>query len=237
VDDAALVGGVHGPGQGLDQPRRLVRRQGRAAQLLLQRPAGTELQREEGQALDLADLEDLHDVGVLQTRHRLGLGVEASALVLVGVVGAEHHLEGDDAVGLDLPGLVDDAHAAAAQLPQHLVAGDVDLVSRRRRPLLRAQGGRVGHHRRRGDSAFAGQHLAQQRLVAGEARQVVPQRGLLTELPAVGHVEAKQLAQEHGAGPALGLAQERFGPGMQPGGTGLPGGLEAIAELFDPHRL
>ena len=41
-----------------------------------------------------------------------------------GEVGVEHHLEGDHAVQPDVPRLVDDAHAAPAQLPQHLVAGD-----------------------------------------------------------------------------------------------------------------
>ena len=46
------------------------------------------------------------------------------ALVAAGVAAAQDHLEGDEAVEAELAGLVDDAHAAAAQLAQHLVAGD-----------------------------------------------------------------------------------------------------------------
>ena len=57
--------------------RRLLRRQRRAGELPVQAAAGAELQREEGQAVVLADLEDLHDVGVLQAGDGLRLGAEA----------------------------------------------------------------------------------------------------------------------------------------------------------------
>ena len=68
----------------------------------------------------LADLVDLHDVGVLQPGDGLGLGAEAGQLLPSPACAAgQDHLEGDEAVEPDLPGLVDDAHAAAAQLAQH----------------------------------------------------------------------------------------------------------------------
>ena len=54
----------------------------------------------------------------------LGLDAEARALVRAGVAAGEDHLEGDEAVELRLPGLVDDAHAAAAQLALNLETGD-----------------------------------------------------------------------------------------------------------------
>ena len=50
------------------------------AELLGQAAAVDELQREERQALVLADLVDLHDVRVLQPGDRLGLGAEAGQL-------------------------------------------------------------------------------------------------------------------------------------------------------------
>ena len=68
---------------------------------------------------------DLDDVRVLQPGDRLGLGQEADGGLGPGVVAGQDHLEGDDAVEPELPGLVDDAHAAAAQLPEDLVAGDL----------------------------------------------------------------------------------------------------------------
>ena len=71
----------------------------------------------------LADLVDLHDVRVLQLGHRLRLGAEAGQLLRAGVVARQDHLQGDDPVQLHLPGLVDHAHAAAAQLAEDLVAG------------------------------------------------------------------------------------------------------------------
>ena len=71
----------------------------------------------------LADLVDLHDVGVLQSGDRLRLDAEPLPLRGAGISAAQDHFQGDDAVEADLPGLVNDAHAAAVQLLQDLVAG------------------------------------------------------------------------------------------------------------------
>ena len=60
---------------------------------------------------------------------------------------AQDHLEGDEAVQFDLPGLVDDAHAAPAQFPQDLVARHQTSRSRRCRHALGWQGGRSSHGR------------------------------------------------------------------------------------------
>ncbi len=87
-------------------------------------PPSTILQLEEGQAVGLADVVDLHDVGVLQPGDGLRLGQEAGGRLGRGMGTAQDHLQGAGAVQADLPGAVDDAHAAAAQLAQDLVAGD-----------------------------------------------------------------------------------------------------------------
>ena len=88
----------------------------------------------------LADVEDLDDVGVLELGDGLGLGQEAGGGLGAGVRAGQDHLQGDDAVEPDLAGLVDDAHAAAAQLAHDLVAGDGD----RCRANGRCQAGRIG---------------------------------------------------------------------------------------------
>ena len=71
----------------------------------------------------LADLVDLHDVRVLQPGDRLGLDLEAQPCSGAGVPPARIILRATRRFGLDLPGLVDDAHAAAAQFSEDLVAG------------------------------------------------------------------------------------------------------------------
>jgi hypothetical protein len=118
VDDAALVGVVDRLGQhrndlgrGLCRLRSPRRRLGQAA-------AVHELQREERQAVVRADLVHLHDVGVLEAGHCLRLGPETGQLLLPRVRAGQNHLRGHGAVQGRLPGLVDDAHAAAPQLPQ-----------------------------------------------------------------------------------------------------------------------
>jgi hypothetical protein len=69
----------------------------------------------------LADVEDRHDVRVVHPRRCLGLALEADLCRVVARTGRGQHLESDaPAEGL-LLGLVDDAHAAPADLAQDAV--------------------------------------------------------------------------------------------------------------------
>ena len=63
--------------------------------------------------------------GVIEQRDRLGLVLEAPQLGVVGQHAGLDHLEGDGPVEADLPRLVDDAHAAAAELFLNLVVAEV----------------------------------------------------------------------------------------------------------------
>jgi hypothetical protein len=89
--------------------------------------------------LVLAGVEQRHDVGMMQAGDRLGLRQEAHHLVWPGVGAGEDHLQRDDPAQAQVARLVDDAHAAAAQLLQVLVAGD-----RRGRGARGCSPGRVG---------------------------------------------------------------------------------------------
>jgi hypothetical protein len=138
VDDAALVSMMDGPGQGLDEPGGRTRRQGRPFQALGQAAALDILQRAVGaaeraaeRAGPRADLEDLHDVRMLQPGDRLRLAMEARQLLGIGKGTAQDHLQSHEAIELDVAGLEDDPHAAPSQLPQHLVP----LHVRQRRAL------------------------------------------------------------------------------------------------------
>ena len=93
-----------------------LRQPGRAVEPLVQAAAGQVLQLEERQAAGLADGVDLDDVRVLELGDRLGLAEEAGDGLGRGVRAGQDHLERARAIEPDLPGLVDDAHAAAAQL-------------------------------------------------------------------------------------------------------------------------
>ena len=119
VDDAALVGVVDGLGHLGHQPGRLARRQRAVGGLLGQAAALDEAHAEVVLALVLADLVDRHDVGVVEVGGRLGLDVEPLDVGLGGELAGQDHLQGDRPVEADLPGLVDDAHAAAGDLPEH----------------------------------------------------------------------------------------------------------------------
>ncbi len=128
MNDALPVGHVHGPHQELDEPGRFVGGLRFARQAPRQAAAFDELQREEGQAVVFADLEDLHHVGVLQARQRGRLGAEAvekgRQLLRAADEPCLDHLEGDEAVQGEVAGLVDDAHSAPAPFAKDLVARD-----------------------------------------------------------------------------------------------------------------
>ncbi len=65
---------------------------------------------------------------VVEQRDRLGLVLEPSQLVVRGQCGRPDHLERDRPVEADLAGLVDDPHAAAADLADQLVVAEVANV-------------------------------------------------------------------------------------------------------------
>ena len=137
VHDPALVGRLHGLGQRGQQRGRLAGRLRRARQGLGQAAPLDELHGEVRPALVVAHVVDLDDVRVPQARHRLRFALEPRPLVRPGVGAGEQHLEGDEAVEPQVPGLVDDAHAPAAEQGLHLIAGDPRQVGARCRARRR----------------------------------------------------------------------------------------------------
>ena len=70
-------------------------------------------------AVVLADLVDGDDAGVIEQGDGLGLVPEAAEFVVAGEESGPDHLQRNLAVEGDLAGLVDDAHAATAELPHN----------------------------------------------------------------------------------------------------------------------
>jgi hypothetical protein len=123
VNDALFMGVLHRPRQRLDQRRRLPDGEGALTQALGQAAGGAKLQREEGLPVVLPGFVDLNDVGVLETSGGLGLGLEARLLLVAGVGPGADHLQRHLALQGDLKSAIDNAHAAAAELFEDLVAG------------------------------------------------------------------------------------------------------------------
>jgi len=115
VDDAGAAGGVDGLRDGAAVPSGLSRRQWTVAQHRPQAAAFNEFHREVMLAFDLADIVDGDDVHVIQRRGGPGFPLEAFDGLLVGELAQQQHLEGDDPVEFDLPGLVNDPQAAVTE--------------------------------------------------------------------------------------------------------------------------
>ncbi len=66
----------------------------------------------------LASLVDLDDLRVLQPSDRVGFGQETGPALRFGVRAGQDHLQRNHPVGMRLPGLINHAHAAPAQLAE-----------------------------------------------------------------------------------------------------------------------
>ena len=195
VDDPPVVRGLHPPREQDDHLHRLARRPGALAEPLGQAAPLDELQGEVREPGVLADLVDLDDARVLELGDRLGLGPEPRELIGRGVGPGQDHLEGDVAVEAELAGLINDAHAAAAQLLDEPIAD---------RPDRPGWGGAVG---RPGGGCV-------ERLVVGGGGGAGA--GRAEREARSGHVEGRPVA---GAGAELGRAglPGRFGRRSRPG--------------------
>ena len=103
---------LDGPGERGHQLGRSPAWLGIAGQAVFQGSPLEQLEREEGKAIDLADLVDLDDIRVAEPGDGLGLDPNAGEVVGPRPLSTPDHLEGDQAVQAPLPGLVDHAHAS-----------------------------------------------------------------------------------------------------------------------------
>ena len=83
------------------------------------------LHRKEVLAVELADVVDVDDVRVAEPGGGLRLGLEAADQLGRGQVAGQDHLHGHGAVEALLPGLVDHAHPAPADLADQLVRAEI----------------------------------------------------------------------------------------------------------------
>ena len=81
MDDPGVVGNLDGLGQGDDQLGGLAAGPGRAAEAVVEAAALEQLERDVGQALGLADVVDLDDVGMAEPGDGLGLDPEAGEML------------------------------------------------------------------------------------------------------------------------------------------------------------
>ena len=125
MHDTALMRYVDGVGQRGNECSRLASRLRMPLDFLSEVATLNELHREVRPAGHVANVVDLHDVGVAQAGDRLRLAQEALQLYRPGAGVGQQHLQGDRAVEAQVPRPVDDAHAAAAEQRLHPVAGNL----------------------------------------------------------------------------------------------------------------
>ena len=172
VNDPLLVQMFDGPSHGGHQPHGGVDADWSLLDPFGEALAGDVLHREEVLAVKLADVVDVDDVRVSQSGGGLGFGLKAADQLGRSEVAGQDHLDGHRAVEPFLPGLVDDAHAAAADLADQLVRAEIA------RQLPPVQGWRGV-----GVSVAAGDLFLRRRRQLFERIEAIQRRGQFGMLP------------------------------------------------------
>ena len=131
---------AHGAGQRLDKLSGLAPGERATAQLPLEAAAADMLHQEIGETRALADLVDLHEVGVGEAGHGLDLGAKPGEQLRVAARLRMEHLGRHHPVQRRLPRAVDDAHRPFTDLLQ-----DLEPLPGRKRGGLRRRVGRGRH--------------------------------------------------------------------------------------------
>jgi hypothetical protein len=124
VDDPVRVRRVQRVGDLDAEIERLIERERFAHETIFQCLAFDELHHDEVAAGVLVDVVDRADVRVFQCRRRARLASQPLERLRVVADLLREELQRDATAELDVLGLVDDAHAAAAELLQDPVVGD-----------------------------------------------------------------------------------------------------------------
>src|SRR3954449_4805764 len=116
------MSGLDGPRQGFDKLSSGADWLWLALEVLGQAAASHELEDKVWSAFDLSDIVNLHNVGMLQAGQLGSFGAQARQVLRLGVVAGQNHLERHGALETELPGSIDDPHAAAADFLNDFVA-------------------------------------------------------------------------------------------------------------------
>ncbi len=155
MDDALGVGGVEGVGDLDGELQQDVGFERTAVDAVLQGDAFEVLHDDEGLSGGFIDFVDGADVGMIQRRGGAGFALEALERLRVGGDFGRKEFESDEASQLDVFGLVDDAHATAAEFVDDAVVGDGLANHAGSRPELRWYGGRGWKSKGRNEADFA----------------------------------------------------------------------------------
>jgi hypothetical protein len=124
MHDAAVVCRLHGRGQRGYQSRSLACRLRPTRQFLAQAASLDELHREIRPTLVFGHVVNLHDVHMPQTCHGFRFALKPCEFVRRRIGIGEQHLQPHGSVKAQVPGFVNDAHAAVAEHGLHFIARD-----------------------------------------------------------------------------------------------------------------
>ena len=124
MDDAFAMGGIEGVGDLDRQAEQHIHFQRTAGDAMLEGQAVQVLHGNEGLAILFANVVDGADVGVVQGGRRFGLTPEALQCLTILSHVFRQEFESDETIEPGVFGLVNDTHAAAAQLFNNAVVGD-----------------------------------------------------------------------------------------------------------------
>ncbi len=124
MDDPGRVRGVDRQGHIAEQNGCLTWRQRTVFEPIRQASPTRELKSQKRHTFALTDLEDLHDVRMLQTRDRLSFGQETTAELGIGEARAADHFQGHDTLQLLVHAAINDSHRSLSESALDAVRAD-----------------------------------------------------------------------------------------------------------------
>jgi hypothetical protein len=125
MDNPRVVRDLDGPGQSDQQLGGIPTGLRRPCKAAIERATVEQLERNKWSAIDLADLENLDDVGMMEPSHGLGLDPHAGQMIGVPSSRSLDHLDGNQAIEAPLPRPIDDAHTPFAQQIEEIISSDL----------------------------------------------------------------------------------------------------------------
>ena len=124
VNDAGDVSDVYSASQALGDGGTVLRGLRHSVELSSQTSTVDELHREVRPSVHLADVVDLHDIGMLQSGDRLGFTHEPRQFGVARILPSQQHFQGSRPLKLAMAHTINDSVAAPPQDLEHFITGD-----------------------------------------------------------------------------------------------------------------
>ena len=147
MHDAALMGRIHTVSNLFDNLRGFFGAEWPVFEFVRETAALDEFQCHVRQVIVLFAVEDLHNIWMLECRHRFRLRKKSCQIIRTGMNAGENHFQRDNSIELEMLGFVHNTHTATTKFPKDFIAGNSDVLWNLRQCRFTSMSGSRFRHR------------------------------------------------------------------------------------------